>query len=157
METSFPTLARWSVWANQRLYEACRILSDEEYFAPRACAFGSIHRTLNHLLATDRIWLGRLTGEAHSIPSLDYEICTDFASLSDARAREDRRIHPSDRRSGCGNRAERRSSLQQHGWQTTAPAALFWSSPTFSCTMRTIAVRSMRFCRRPPYRRRRSI
>ncbi len=92
METSFPTLARWSVWANQRLYEACRILSDEEYFAPRACAFGSIHRTLNHLLATDRIWLGRLTGEAHSIPSLDYEICADFASLSDARAREDRRI-----------------------------------------------------------------
>lgn len=92
MENSFPTLARWTVWANQRLYEACRMLPDQEYFAPRVCAFGSIHRILNHLLATDRIWLGRLTGEPHSIPSLGFEICTDFASLSNARAREDRRI-----------------------------------------------------------------
>ncbi|GLS19192.1 damage-inducible protein DinB [Labrys miyagiensis] len=92
MDTSFRTLSRWTVWANERLYDACGALTNDEYFLPRVCAFGSIHRTLNHLLATDRIWLGRLTGEGHSIPSLDTELCADFVSLRAARSAEDRRI-----------------------------------------------------------------
>ncbi|MGX1170668.1 putative damage-inducible protein DinB [Bradyrhizobium sp. USDA 372] len=92
MFDSFRTLARWTGWANQRIYSACSELDPTEYFRPRACAFGSIHRTLNHLLATDRIWLARLTGEPHNIPSLDYEVCVDFSSLRDARFVEDVRI-----------------------------------------------------------------
>jgi uncharacterized damage-inducible protein DinB len=92
MDLNFRTLSRWTVWANDRIYIACSELTDEEYFLSRACAFGSIHRTLNHLLATDRIWLGRLTGEGHSVASLDCEIYGDFGSLKAARAVEDIRI-----------------------------------------------------------------
>jgi len=92
MIESFRTLARWTGWANQRIYSACSELDPAEYLRPRACAFGSIHRTLNHLLATDKIWLARLTGQPHDIPSLDHEVCVDFSSLRDARFAEDARI-----------------------------------------------------------------
>lgn len=92
MSQNTGTLVRWSVWANERLYDACAQLTPEDYFQPRPCAFGSIHGTLNHLLATDRIWLGRLTGEGHDVPSLDAVLCPDFDSLHQARRAEDRRL-----------------------------------------------------------------
>ncbi|WP_333989894.1 DinB family protein [Burkholderia orbicola] len=92
MGNHFEMLARWTVWANGLLYEACARLPSEAYFLARACAFGSIHNTLNHLLATDRIWLGRLSGEGHDIPSLDFVVCQDFESLRAERQREDERL-----------------------------------------------------------------
>ncbi|WP_074065478.1 DinB family protein [Rhizobium etli] len=92
MEPKFLVLARWTVWANRCLYDACAGLAQEEYYKRRSSAFPSIHLTLNHLLATDRIWLGRLSGDGHSIPSLDYEVCPDFPSLRLARGKEDDRL-----------------------------------------------------------------
>ena len=89
---TFRILARWTGWANERIFAAAEALDPAEYFQPRMSAFGSIHKTLNHLLATDRIWLGRLTGKPHGIPALDYEVCTDFATLKAARRTEDTRI-----------------------------------------------------------------
>jgi uncharacterized damage-inducible protein DinB len=92
MDGSFDTLARWTVWANDRIYGSCGQLSAHDYFLTRASAFGSIHNTLNHLLATDRIWLGRLSDEEHNIPSLDHIVCQDFANLRAARLAEDQRF-----------------------------------------------------------------
>jgi uncharacterized damage-inducible protein DinB len=92
MQSTFVTLSKWTHWANERIYDACGQLSTEEYFRDRPCAFGSIHKTLNHLVALDRVWLGRLTGEGHSIPSLDFEVCKDFESLRQARVQEDIRL-----------------------------------------------------------------
>lgn len=92
MFDNFHTLALWTGWANRRIFAACSELDTAAYFQSRACAFGSIHRTLNHLLATDRIWLARLTGQPHDIPSLDYEVCPDLPSLKEARFAEDERI-----------------------------------------------------------------
>jgi len=92
MWSNFETLARWTVWANDRIYGACAQLSPDEYFLERPCAFGSIHNTLNHLLATDRVWLGRISGEGHNIPSLDHIVCQDFESLRAARLAEDDRL-----------------------------------------------------------------
>ncbi|MCA8430409.1 DinB family protein [Burkholderia seminalis] len=92
MTNQFEMLARWTAWANERMYQACAGLSSDEYFLARACAFGSIHHTLNHLLATDRIWLGRLSGEGHAIPALDFVVCDDFDSLRTERRAEDERL-----------------------------------------------------------------
>lgn len=92
MGNNFEMLARWTVWANGLTYDACARLSSDDYFIERACAFGSIHNTLNHLLATDRIWLGRLSGEGHDIPSLDHIVCRDFESLRAERLAEDERL-----------------------------------------------------------------
>jgi uncharacterized damage-inducible protein DinB len=57
--THYRMFGRYNAWANGRLYAAAARLSDEQYRADRGAFFKSIHRTLNHLLATDRIWMQR--------------------------------------------------------------------------------------------------
>jgi uncharacterized damage-inducible protein DinB len=52
-------LARYNGWFNQRLYDACEQLTDDERKRDRGAFFGSIHNTLNHLLWGDRLWLAR--------------------------------------------------------------------------------------------------
>ena len=50
---------------NERLYALAGELNDVERKRDRGAFFGSIHRTLNHLLWGDRIWLGRFA-ESHA-------------------------------------------------------------------------------------------
>ena len=52
-------LARYNRWINQRLDDAAETLNDEERQRERGAFFGSIHRTLNHLVVADQIWLRR--------------------------------------------------------------------------------------------------
>ena len=62
-------LARYSRWMNQRLYGACKALTDEERKRERGAFLGSIHRTLNHLIVADEVWLRRFAecGQRHGI------------------------------------------------------------------------------------------
>ncbi len=53
-------MARYNAWFNGRLYDACERLDDPARKLERGAFFGSIHRTLNHLIAADQIWLKRL-------------------------------------------------------------------------------------------------
>lgn len=84
---------RYNQWANRRLYDACAALPPAEYHAPRPSFFGSLHATLNHLLAGDSIWFGRFTGNvpAH-IKSLSQILHEDFAALRAAREAKDAEI-----------------------------------------------------------------
>ncbi|MDB5928710.1 MAG: damage-inducible protein DinB [Polaromonas sp.] len=52
-------LARYNRWINQRLYAACEPLGDTARQQERGAFFGSIHRTLNHLVVADQVWLRR--------------------------------------------------------------------------------------------------
>jgi uncharacterized damage-inducible protein DinB len=52
-------LARYNRWINERLYEACEALTDEARKQERGAFFGSIHRTLCHLVVADQVWLRR--------------------------------------------------------------------------------------------------
>jgi uncharacterized damage-inducible protein DinB len=52
-------LARYNRWQNQSLYGCADRLSDEERRRERGAFFGSIQRTLCHLLWADRTWLSR--------------------------------------------------------------------------------------------------
>ncbi|MBS0318968.1 MAG: damage-inducible protein DinB [Proteobacteria bacterium] len=92
MKDHFAMFAGYNGWANRRLYGAARALPDADYRADRGAFFGSVHRTLNHLLATDRIWMRRFTGEGDAPDRLDAIVCDDFATLAAAREVEDRRI-----------------------------------------------------------------
>ena len=79
MDTAFldnyRLLARYNSWMNQRLYQACDGLSDEERKRERGAFFGSLHRTLNHLVVADQIWLRRFAqsglDQATPFPSLN--------------------------------------------------------------------------------------
>lgn len=67
-------LARYNSWFNQRLYDACEQLSDEERKRDRGAFFGSIHGTLNHLIWADRLWLQRFATQGRSFPALTGEL-----------------------------------------------------------------------------------
>ncbi|HQR99626.1 MULTISPECIES: DinB family protein [unclassified Polaromonas] len=70
-------LAKYNRWMNQRLFDACDTLGDEERKRERGAFFGSLHRTLNHLVVADQIWLRRFAQ-----CGLDHGVT--FASLNGA-------------------------------------------------------------------------
>src|SRR3954462_13675656 len=54
-------MARYNRWQNQNLYGVADTLPDEERRRERGAFFGSVHKTLSHLLWADRIWVSRFT------------------------------------------------------------------------------------------------
>ena len=92
MKDHYVTFAGYNAWANRRLYDAAALLSDAEYRADKGAFFKSMHGTLNHLLATDRIWMKRFTGEGEAPDRLDAIVQERLADLRAAREAEDRRI-----------------------------------------------------------------
>ncbi len=53
-------MARYNAWFNGQLFAAADRLEDSDRKRDRGAFFGSIHRTLNHLIVADQIWLKRL-------------------------------------------------------------------------------------------------
>ena len=98
-------LARYNRWMNDRLYALCATIPDEERKCDRGAFFRSVHGTLNHLLLTDRAWLGRFTRDPAiaesrdadgaliaSTGKLDQELYADFATLRAERGKTDAAI-----------------------------------------------------------------
>ncbi len=75
------TMASYNRWMNERLYECCARLSDEDRKRDMGAFFKSIHGTLNHILLGDRIWLGRFTGKPYAVASLAQELYAGFGEL----------------------------------------------------------------------------
>lgn len=92
MAEHFQLLARFNRWANERLLDACGRLSEEAYLKPRKAFFGSIHGTLDHLLACDILWSDRLEGRPSEIHALDQSLHRDLAGLRARRRAEDARL-----------------------------------------------------------------
>jgi len=92
MKQHFMMFAAYNQWANARIYDAAHDLTDEEFNRPVGAFFGSLMGTLNHLLATDRIWMKRFTGEGDAPAALDAILHRGLGALGAAREAEDRRI-----------------------------------------------------------------
>lgn len=92
LKRHFLMMARYNQWTNGRLYEAASDLSDEEFRRDVGAAFRSMQGTLNHLLAADRIWMKRFSGEGEAPSSLDAILHPAFPALRTAREAEDKRI-----------------------------------------------------------------
>jgi uncharacterized damage-inducible protein DinB len=92
MLDSYRMFAAYNRWANALLYDAAAALSEDERLAPTGAFFGSLHATLNHILAADRIWQKRFTGAGDAPTRLDAILYEDFGALRQARAAEDERI-----------------------------------------------------------------
>ena len=71
LKTHFDMLARYNAFANSRLYDAAGALDDADYRADHGAFFKSVHGTLNRLLAADRIWMKRFTGQGDAPDRLD--------------------------------------------------------------------------------------
>jgi uncharacterized damage-inducible protein DinB len=92
MKSHFQTMARYNRWANARLYDAAAALPDALYRKDIGLFFKSLHGTLNHLLATDRIWMRRIDGTGEAPDRLNAILFEEFAALREARKAEDERI-----------------------------------------------------------------
>ncbi len=92
MKTHFVTMAKYNAWANARLFRMSGALRDDLYRKDVGAYFKSLHRTLNHLLVADRIWMRRLTGVGNHPDKLDAQLFDDLPSLHAARIEEDSRI-----------------------------------------------------------------
>ena len=55
-------MARYNRWQNENIYGVADRLSAAECARERGAFFGSIHKTLNHLLWADQVWMHRFAG-----------------------------------------------------------------------------------------------
>jgi uncharacterized damage-inducible protein DinB len=88
----FQMQALYNRVANERIYEACSKLSDEERREQRKGSFGSIHALLNHILLADRIWMSRFEGAGQTTPPLNTVLYDEFDALRQARVEQDARM-----------------------------------------------------------------
>lgn len=92
MKPLFEMMAAYNRWMNKRLYAACSELNDEVRREDRGAFFRSIHGTFNHLVLTDRVWLGRFTGVSFVVASLDEPMADSWEELRALRVRVDDEI-----------------------------------------------------------------
>lgn len=78
----FRKLAQANRLANARLHRACAALDPAELTAPRPAFFGTIQKTLNHILMVDRFYLDALLGHPLDRARLDEAtFCPDLPTL----------------------------------------------------------------------------
>lgn len=82
-------MARYNQWINGRLYTVCATLPDAERRLDRGAFFGSMHRTLNHLLWGDRMWLGRLIDVPCTVPAFGADMFAEYDQLTQERQQTD--------------------------------------------------------------------
>ena len=80
---TFRKLAQANRLANARLHQACAALDPADLTAPRPAFFGTIQKTLNHILMVDRFYLNALLGGRLDRAALDEAtFCPDLPTLT---------------------------------------------------------------------------
>lgn len=77
--------AHYNEWMNDQLFSIAKLLSDDELKAPRGAYFGSIHRSLDHILFGDRVWMNRLARRHYEVSTVDELLFSDFETMCEAR------------------------------------------------------------------------
>jgi uncharacterized damage-inducible protein DinB len=81
----FALLARYNVWATQRLFTHVDALPEADYRRDAGLFFQSVHGTLNHLLVGEHhLWFARFARGEASLMALDAELEPDRARLRSA-------------------------------------------------------------------------
>lgn len=89
MKPHFEMFAAYNAWANRRLYAAAAALPDADLRRDEGAFFGSVHRTLAHILVADVIWMARFRGAPNPPWALDHVPHDAFDDLAAARAAQD--------------------------------------------------------------------
>lgn len=82
-------LARYTQWANQRLYVALAALGEPALQAPHPGRAGGMAGVLGHMLVVDRIWKAHLQGQNHGFTSRTLEQRPACVQLAAMQAQED--------------------------------------------------------------------
>ena len=84
------TAAKYNEWANNRLYNALRGLTDEARRKDRRAFFRSIHNTMNHILLADILYRQRIEKKSITFNSLDEIVHDDFDDLEEGHRKNDK-------------------------------------------------------------------
>jgi uncharacterized damage-inducible protein DinB len=87
-------LARYNRWQNGNLYGVADALADDERRRERGAFFGSIHKTLSHILWGDRVWMSRFSDVAKPQVGIaeSVDLYPDWEGLKAERAQFDQTI-----------------------------------------------------------------
>lgn len=72
-------MARYNAWQNTGLRKMIPEMSHDDLYADRGAFFGSIMRTLNHLLWGDMLWMSRFDGGEAPDPKMSIEDSFEMA------------------------------------------------------------------------------
>ena len=89
------TMAGYNAWQNGLVLEAAEAVGEAARRAERGAFFGSIHKTLCHLLWADQLWLHRFAGTPPpAVPDIlgSVGLCATWEELFAERRRFDRVI-----------------------------------------------------------------
>ncbi len=78
-------MARYNAWQNRQLISVVKVMHEDALTQDRGAFFGSILRTLNHLLWCDQIWLSRFDPAFPKPEGRDTELCPTGAAWCSAR------------------------------------------------------------------------
>lgn len=84
MQEYFQTMARYHVWATDRILGHVAQMTENDYRADAGLFFKSVHGTLNHLLVAERHWHSRFADGVSLKLALDAELETKRDALADA-------------------------------------------------------------------------
>lgn len=77
-------------WSNDRLFAALKDLSATALEAPQPIKFGSLAKTLQHVLDMDTVWRAHLEGRNHGVTSRTPTSAVNLDRLRSAQAAMDR-------------------------------------------------------------------
>lgn len=88
----YQLMAEYNFWMNQKIYQVCSSIPDEQRKQDMGAFFKSIHGTLNHLLYADKAWMGRFTAQLFPVIPMGQDLYADFDELRAEREKIDREI-----------------------------------------------------------------
>ena len=103
MKALLNMMMEYNRWANERLFADCEQVPEEIYHRDLRTEYGSIHKTLDHILLVDLLWLERFAGRGDKYPSFDETITDTFKEL---KARRQEKINRFLRRVATTGRLE---------------------------------------------------
>lgn len=83
------TMVAYGHWMNSRMMAACDAIPAADRTRDLGAFFGSLHRTLDHLLWADLIWMHRLMGTPAPAAGIGECAFPDWAELVDRRVAAD--------------------------------------------------------------------
>ncbi len=81
----YQAFAQYNQTMNQRIFEICAEISDDDRKQDRGAYFKSIHGTLDHILLGDRAWMNRLAAKEYPLVKIGCELFADFDEMAKAR------------------------------------------------------------------------
>lgn len=84
MHDYFTTLARYHVWATDKLLAQVAAISDTHYWQDNGLFFRSVHGTLNHMLVGELHWYSRFADGVSLKTALNAEIESGRAATAEA-------------------------------------------------------------------------